>query len=328
MSKRIAKDNVYITVGTGIQPKIFSLPDKVRFPTFFVDFPLLKSGIRHLISDNPIKIRYSANKDLSIISAVKNPLRPASLKLLMLLIAQKELLIWMKVREVMRIVAKNAASSSRDLDRYIQDIQNVRISLTFAEEYLIPKNLRPFFPAVKAKDGEIVRRLRDMIIISSVGESQRIERRARDIKINFSLEFMSIYNSFSLDDGYIKLDVAVLKELTNKYAEELLAYMLAQKPQAKHSKDYLTLYFLGCSQEFLVKKMHEEKIKVVDKEIRKIYSRSIKGFEKLKELGVIKDFSYTEGRLRLGNGGRTVPFFETLTIVKNPQQEKGGRSHE
>ena len=328
MRKRITKDNVFIIVGTGIQPKIFSLPDIVRFPTFFVDFPLLRSGIRHLISDKPIEIRYSANKDLSIISAVKNPLKPASLKLLMLLIAQKELLIWMKVRDVMRIVAKNETSSSRDFDRYVQDIQNARISLTFTEEHLIPKNLRSLFPTVEVKDEKIVRRLRDIIIISSVGESQRIERRARDIKINFSLEFMSIYNSFSFDDGYIKLDVAVLKELTNKYAEELLAYMLAQKPQTKHSKDYLTLYFLGCSQKFLIEKIPEEKIRQIEKAIRKIYSRSVKGFEKLKQLGVIKDFSYTEGRLMLGSGGRTAPFFETLTIVKNPQQEKGGRSHE
>jgi len=324
---KVVDNDVHIVV-LGRQPKFFSLPNVVRVPIFFVDFPLLKSGIRHLISDNPIEIRYSANKDLSIVSAVKNPLRPASLKLLMLLIAQKELSIRAKVRDIMKIVAKQSSNASRDFDKCIQDIQNARISLTFTGEDLIPKKIRSFFPAAKSKDGEVVRRLRDMIIISSVGESMRIERRARSIRINFSPEFMSIHNSFSLENGYIKLDVSVLKELTNRYSEELLAYMLAQKPQTIHSMEYLTLYFLGCSQKFLLNKMPEEKIKVVDKAIRKIYSRSVKGFEKLKQLGVIKDFSYTEGRLMLGSGGRTAPFFETLTIVKNPQQEKGGRSHE
>ncbi len=315
----ISKSDVCITVGSDIQPKIYSLPKEIRFPTFLVDFPLLKSGVRHLISNDSAEIRYSANKDFSIVSAVKNPLNPASLKLLMLLMAQKEQQVYMKVKDVMRIICKEEANASRDFDRYIQAIQDARISLTFADEYLIPKGLKPFFSTFKAKDGKFRKRLRDIIIISSIADLIRIERKSRDVKINFSPEFMSVYYGFVESSGYIKLEISVLEKLTNKYSEELLAYMLAQKPQTRHSKDYLTLYFLGCSQKLLVEKIPEERIKQVDKAVRKIYSRSINGLEKLKELGVIKDFSYMEGRLRLGDGGRTVPFFETLTIVKNPQ---------
>jgi len=316
----IGKSDVCITVGSDTQPKIYSLPKEIRFPTFLVDFPLLKSGVRHLITNDSAEIRYSANKDLSIVSAVKNPLSPASLKLLMLLMSQKEQQVYMKVKDVMRIVCKEESNASRDFDRYIQAIQEARISITFTEEYLIPKDLKPFFSILKkAKDGKIRKRLRDVIIISSIADLIRVERKARDVKINFSPEFVAIYNAFVEDSGYIKLDVAILQEITNKYAEELLVYMLVQKPQTRHSKDYLTLYFLGCSQKLLIEEMSEEKIKQVDKTIRKTFDRSIEGLRKMKELGVIRDFSYTKGRLRLGDGGRTVPFFETLTIVKNPQ---------
>lgn len=315
----IVNSDVSITVGTEIEPKVYSIPETARFPLFFIDFPLLKSGVRHMISNDTFEARYSTNKDQNIQSIVKNPLNPATLKLLILLMAQKEQQIFMKVRDVMGIVSKQESNASRDFDRYIQIIQDAKINLTFLDESLIPPDLGKFLSTTKARRGIYAKRLRNVIIISSVADLVRIERKSRDVKINFSPEFIAIYNSFIEKYGYVKVKSCILKELTNKYSEEILIYLLALKPQIQHSKDYLVSYLLGCSQKFLIEKVSEEKIKQVDKAVRKIYSRSIESLEKLKELGVIREYSYTEGRLRLGDGGRTVPFFETLKIVKNPQ---------
>ena len=144
----------------------------------------------------------------------------------------------------------------------------------------------------------------------------RAERKVRYTKVNFSQEFVSLCNS---SKSYVKVKTDILKQLTNKHSEELLLYLLCLKMQKKHLKDYLTLYLLNCSQKFLVEKVEGKKVDTVIRTIRRIFERSLKSLQKLKELNVIEDFSYEEGRLRIGDGGRTVPFFETLTIVKNPQ---------
>jgi len=309
-----AKDiRIFVTPDEGSHPKIFAVPQEFRFPVFFIDFPLLRSGIRHLVEGK--EIRYSDNGE--IVTAVKNPLSPASLKLLMLLIAQKEQQVYMKVRDVMRVIG-DERNAPRDFDRYVANIQDARLSITFSEEEHIPKELKPFLSTVKLKSG-YKKRIRDVVIISSVADLIREERKARDTKINFSQEFIAVCNSAKC--GYVKVKTSVLEQLTNKHSEELLVYLLCLKMQKKHLKEYLTLYLLNCSQRFLIEKVQEEKIKLIDKTIRKIYQRSLKSLEKVKELGVIRDFLYEEGRLRIGDGGRTVPFFETLTITKDPKKE-------
>lgn len=292
-------------------PRIFAIPQEFRFPIFFIDFPLLKSGIRHLVEGK--EKRYSDNGKVRAV--VKKPLSPASMKLLMLLMAQKEQQVYMKVRDVMRVIGYES-NAPRDSDKYISNIQEARISITFSEEIPIPEMLKPFFSSVRLKSGEYKKRIRDIIIISSVSELLRAERKVRYTKVNFSQEFVSLCSS---SKGYVKVKTDILKQLTNKHSEELLLYLLCLKMQKKHLKDYLTLYLLNCSQKFLVEKVEGKKVDTVIRTIRRIFERSLKSLQKLKELNVIEDFSYEEGRLRIGDGGRTVPFFETLTIVKNPQ---------
>ena len=186
--------------------------------------------------------------------------------------------------------------------------------------------MKPFLSTVKLKSG-YKKRIRDVVIISSVADLIREERKARDTKINFTQEFIAVCNSAK--SGYAKVKTSILEQLSNKHSEELLVYLLCLKMQKKHLKDYLTLYLLNCSQKFLTK-VKKERVDVVRESIRRIFKRSLEALQKLKELNVIKDFSYEEGRLSVGNGGRTVPFFETLTIVKTPKNhnEIGGRSYE
>ena len=114
----------------------------------------------------------------------------------------------------------------------------------------------------------------------------------------------------------MKIKTNILERLTNKHSEELLLYLLCLKVQKKHLKDYLVLYLLNCSQRFLIENVQREKVDTVISTIRRIYKRSLKSLQKLKELNVIKDFSYEEGVLVVGNGRRTVPYFDSLVIDK------------
>jgi hypothetical protein len=317
MSKKKEKKDIKIFVAPdgGSQPKIFAIPQEFRFPVFFIDFPLLRSGIRHLVEGK--EIRYSDNGE--IVTAVKNPLSPASLKLLMLLMAQKEQQVYMKVRDVMKVVSGDEKNSSKIFDIFISKIQDSRLSITFYEEEHIPKELKPFLSTVKLKSG-YKKRIRDVVIISSVADLIREERKARDTKINFSQEFIAVCNSAK--SGYAKVKTSILEQLSNKHSEELLVYLLCLKMQKKHLRDYLTLYLLNCSQRFLIEKVKKERVDVVRESIRRIFKRSLEALQKLKELNVIKDFSYEEGRLSVGDGGRTVPFFESLTLIKPHSAEK------
>ena len=319
MSVKSVKEKKYkiFVVPDSPQPKIFSIPSEFRFPTFFVDFPLIRSGIRHLIAKKQDG-RYSESSDKRITVAVRNPLSPASLKLLMLLLAQKEQQVYMKVRDVMRIIG-DERNAPRDFDRYIQNIQDARLSITFLKEEIIPKELKTFFSSIKLRDG-YKKRIRDVVIISSVADLIREERKARDTKINFSQEFIAVCNSAK--SGYAKVKTSILEQLSNKHSEELLVYLLCLKMQKKHLRDYLTLYLLNCSQRFLIEKVKKERVDVVRESIRRIFKRSLEALQKLKELNVIKDFSYEEGRLSVGDGGRTVPFFESLTLIKPHSAEK------
>jgi len=316
MSKKKEKKDIKIFVAPdgGSQPKIFAIPQEFRFPVFFIDFPLLRSGIRHLVEGK--EIRYSDNGE--IVTAVKNPLSPASLKLLMLLMAQKEQQVYMKVRDVMKVVSGDEKNSSKIFDIFISKIQDSRLSITFYEEEHIPKELKPFLSTVKLKSG-YKKRIRDVVIISSVADLIREERKARDTKINFSQEFIAVCNSAK--SGSVKVRTSILEQLTNKPSEELLLYLLCLKMQ-KDLRDYLTLYLLNCSQRFLIEKVKKERVDVVRESIRRIFKRSLEALQKLKELNVIKDFSYEEGRLSVGDGGRTVPFFESLTLIKPHSAEK------
>ena len=310
MSKVKNDVKIFVAPSDDLHPKIFVIPQEIRFPVFFVDFPLLRSGVRHLVKNE--EIRYSSSSDGKILTAVKNPLSPTSLKLLMLLIAQKEQQVYMKVRDVMRVIG-DERNAPRDFDKYVQSIQDTRLSITFLEEHLIPEGLRPFLSMVKLKKG-YKKRIRDVVIISSVADLLRIERKTRDTKINFSQEFVAICNS--VKGGYVKIKTNILEQLTNKHSEELLLYLLCLKVQKKHLKDYLVLYLLNCSQRFLIENVQREKVDTVISTIRRIYKRSLKSLQKLKELNVIKDFSYEEGVLVVGNGRRTVPFFDSLVIDK------------
>jgi len=294
-------------------PKFYSLPDEIRFPTFLVEFPLLKSGIGHLITGG--NTRFSTDNGYKIITSVNNPLSPVSLKLLMMLMAQKEQQIYLKVRDVMKAIGSKT-NSSRNCDKCIQDIQNARISITFLDPSLIPSGLERFLMRIEKGLQNVRYLIRDIVIISSVAEFLRKERRKRELKINFSPEFVEICNSFSYY-GYVKVKTTVLERITNKHSMELLTYLFCLKPQFRHSKDYLVRYFLGCSEKALVEKIKDEyTLHSVYRAIVKIFFYLIKALEKFKELGVIKDFSFEEGRLRLGKGNRTAPFPESLTIIK------------
>ena len=210
-SKKAPNKNVKFFVASNTNsrtPEILTAPsNNPDFPTMFVDFPLIKAGVRHLVTGSDDRYSQSPDRKLSI--RVRNPLSPAAFKLLMLLISRRQKSVLMKANDLMEVAA-DPAKITRDLSSFLNNIQNVRMTFASKDSSLVPEDLRGFITY-----GEGTKLLENIIIVSSIGETvNRRKGKPRIVKVNFSREFMIFCNA-SLS-GYVKSDTETLKQLTNK----------------------------------------------------------------------------------------------------------------
>jgi len=282
-----------------------TVPRTIRIPTLFVDFPLIKSGVRNLVNGD--STRYSTLGNIK--SATLNPLHPNEFKLLITLlftISTSNDRESYKMKDIMFVTGVSGKAISRRFDFYIERVKNLRYTLVFSEKKEIPKVLRKYI----SSEGSF----EISAFITSIYDSDERKRgKARYIIPRFSEESLSLFEFENI--SYVSLSTSVLRKL--KTTEELMIYLLSSKRQKIHGKDYLILYFLNCTQWFLRERIPENKIDSVRKKITRIYSRCLESLEKLKGLKVIKDYKYVEEKIKIGKRKRrTVPFFGYLEIHK------------
>ena len=230
------------------------IPEMIRIPTLFVDFPLIKSGIRTLINGD--KGRYSVVSN--VWSIVKNPLSINAFKLLSLLlflssIERNEY----KVKDIMSITGISPEVASQYFDKYMEEISGLRYSLIFPTEKEVPEVLKKY--VLKGKRIEI--HIRSFLELT-VDVIERIPGRARFTTVKFTNTAISLFNFNQIN--YVTLSTFVLKRI--RTVEELMMYLLTAKPQKAHGTDYLIIYLLNCTRRFLREEVPENILKAPKEE--------------------------------------------------------------
>jgi hypothetical protein len=312
-----------IVVDEKEKKKIYSIPEHSRFPSFLIEYPVIDSGIRHLVVEEKDKIKKRAFRSKDILSVVENPLSPKAFKLLHLLIAQKQQSVYLVARDVAQIVGDTYRKNTwRDFDKIISMLKRICINYVFYKKSVIPRGLENF---VTREEKVEVERLEGMGIVSTVATGIRKRGKMRTMKVNFTQEFWSLVEK---QQKYVTLKTSVLQQLSSKNSTELLIYLLCLRPQRINLKEFLIPYLLGVSENALLKVRDRKRIEVARVQTHRIFKNSISALEKMKDLGVIDDFKYEVTRIEIGGTG-SAPFFSRLELKKSPSEKsKGGRSYE